>query len=195
LCVNDYLDDSKEGNTALRTAREIKGKNNINNISHSVTENKSHWFPSNLMEVIKNILSSTPNEMEIPKFKFEMTRKAALENWKVLDSFDLNLEKALENQRNSQLGYGSEFRKKDILQPLLEHHPLWSRFSSQLETGADFPLEELEPELKKKDLEEALEYGNHKGADNNKDLFESMIKDDVLFFKALLQIWVFGEVN
>ena len=117
MCVNDYLDDSKEGNTALRTAREIKGKNNIYNISHSVTENKSHWFPSNLMEVIKNILSSSPSEMETPKFKFEMTRKAALENWKVLDLFDLNLEKALDNQRHSQLGYGKEFLKKTYLNP------------------------------------------------------------------------------
>ena len=108
-----------------------------------------------------------------------MTQAAANHNWNILKSHNLNLETALEAEQKSQLKYGSEFRSSDTLSQIFRNHPLWPRLSSQLDKGANSPLEDLDFESRQQDLQEALEFGNHKGADENPDLFEKMMKDDV----------------
>lgn len=108
-----------------------------------------------------------------------MTQAAANHNWNILKSHNLNLETALEAEQKSQLKYGSEFRSSDTLSQIFKNHPLWPRLSSQLDKGANSPLEDLDFESRQQDLQEALEFGNHKGADENPDLFEKMMKDDV----------------
>ena len=105
--------------------------------------------------------------MKKPEFKFHMTSSAAQHNWTVLKKYDLDLKTALNAQKHTQLYYGSEFRPPEILEPLLKHHPLWPRLSDQLNNGAFFPLNELSEEERIQDLNEALEFGNHKGADDN----------------------------
>ena len=117
--------------------------------------------------------------MKKPEFKFHMTSSAAQHNWTVLKKYDLDLQTALNAQKHTQLYYGSEFRPPEILEPLLKHHPLWPRLSDQLNNGAFFPLNELSEEERIQDLNEALEFGNHKGADDNPELFEKMMKADV----------------
>ena len=124
--------------------------------------------------------------MLTPEFKFEMSSKAAEENWKILEKYDNNLDRALSFQQETQLGYGSEFRDPDLLDLLLHHHPLWTRLKSQLKTGSYFPLKELSFEQRKLDLLEALDFGNHKGVSENPILFEKMMKNDVDFGYSLV---------
>jgi hypothetical protein len=85
----------------------------------------------------------------------------------------------LSKQQDSKLKFGSEFRDTKTLEPLFQKHPLWHRLKEQLDNGASFPLEELTTEERKLDVIEALEFGNHKGADNNEDLFKEMMQSDV----------------
>lgn len=160
-----------------RSAKELLGKNISNTPSHN--SRNPTWFPQNLIEIIKRIIASPKIEMKKPSFIFEMNQEAAQHNWKILEESDLDLGKALENQRGTQLDPGSEFRPTEILEPLLENHPLWPRLNDQLKHGADFPLDDLGIKERKEDVEEALIFGNHKGADDNEELFHEMMLDDV----------------
>ena len=117
--------------------------------------------------------------MTKPTFKFTMSKEAADHNWKILEHHNLSLGEALEENKSSQLGFGSEFRPAHILKHILNNHPLWPRVSTQLNEGADSPLDDLDFDSRKQDLEEALEFGNHKGADDNPELFQTMMEDDV----------------
>ena len=109
VLIEDCLDVRKKGSISVR---EIEGKN-INSDTYVVTKNlnnKKCWFPKNLTSIIRDIISSPREEMLKPEFKFELTNKAAWNNWKVLEKFSFNLEKALSFQKNTQLRYGSEFQ-------------------------------------------------------------------------------------
>jgi hypothetical protein len=165
-----------------RPALELLGKNNCK----FITKNNAPWFPPNLIEVIETIINTPLPEMIQPLFKFEFTNEAAEHNWKILQDFNLDLDAALQAQQSSQLKFGSEFRPKEVLEPLLRHHPLWPRLKSQLANGADFPLDELTIEKRKEDAMEALKFGNHKGVDENEDLFKDMMKGDVDFGYSLI---------
>jgi hypothetical protein len=46
-----------------------------------------------------------------------------------------------------------------------------------LTNGATFPLEPLDEELRKKDLAEALEMGNHKGAMKQPQVLENLMAE------------------
>ena len=137
------------------------------------------WFPLNLIEICKYIISSTPPSMKKPLFQFSPSMESAKHNWSVLQDFNLDLEKALLANGPNQLHYGSEFKNVDLLELIFSSHPLWSRMKSHLSKGCSYPLEPLAEDLQAKDLQEAYEFGNHKGVTENKDLFMSIIDNEI----------------
>ena len=167
------------------SAREIKSKINnqktndkLNNIPPAQYI-QDCWYPSNLINIIKSIINLPSTPMSPPTLMFTMTKEASEHNWEILKNHNLCLSDALAANNSSQLGPSSEFRPVHILQHVFKNHPLWPRVSTQLSEGADSPLDELDHTSRQQDLEEALEFGNHNGADNNPELFEKMINDDV----------------
>jgi hypothetical protein len=46
-------------------------------------------------------------------------------NWEIPQGYDMDLAKALQAQPYSTLTIGSEFQPTHVLEPLLQHHPLW----------------------------------------------------------------------
>jgi hypothetical protein len=167
--------------TYSKSARELQGK-----YTQPSTPRRDTWFPKNLMQIIKSIISTASIEMKAPEFKFDLSMKLAKYNWKILEKYKLNLEEALEAQSGTILEYSSEFRPANILEPLFQHHPLWQRLSLQLREGADFLLHPLSNEKRLIDAKDALDFGNHKGADENKDLFKEMMEGDVTFGYSLV---------
>ena len=80
--------------------------NNQNVIPLKTNNKKQGEWPTNLLLVIKEIISTpvpTPKEQ---LFKFEINKETVEHNWKILKKFP-NLGIALENQKDSALGYGS----------------------------------------------------------------------------------------
>jgi hypothetical protein len=116
------------------------------------------------MGVIKTIIESKPPKLKKPIFKFELTREAALKNYLVLLKNNRDLGLALDTQQDTPLGYGSEFRKVPVLEPLLCNHPNWARLKGILTSGSTWELEDISKEERMSDLNEALARGNHKGA-------------------------------
>jgi len=100
----------------------------------------------------------------MPEFTFKLSSRAAKKNYMVLGKYNFSLASALEAQKDSPLGYGSEFRKSNILHQLLHKHRLWPRLNSLLNHGSTYPLEPLSEEDRIEDLALALEFQNHKGA-------------------------------
>lgn len=128
--------------------------------------------------MIKLILEVPTPPPDKSQFQFEMTTEAAIHNWSVLQEYE-NLGEALQQEKNSPLKYGSEFRTPRLLKHIFKHHPLWPRLEKMLENGVDYPLEEVDTETRYKDTVEALEFGNHKGAESNRKLFESLMEKDI----------------
>jgi len=110
---------------------------------------EAHWYPSNLLEIVSWITKLDSPKLNDTEFNFSLSTNSAEKNWNTLEKYDLSLEKAINAQSNSQLSYGSEFKKPEILEMIFLHHPLWKRLKSILSNGAKFPLESLENEEKK----------------------------------------------
>ena len=118
----------------------------------------------------------TPAE---PEFKFTMTEEAAHHNFCVLSKYGKDLGKALEAQKMSPLGYGSEFRATSSLKLVFGLHPNWKRMETILLNGSDWPMEDLDPKSRADDMTEALEFGNHKGASEKPELLRTLVSKDI----------------
>jgi hypothetical protein len=119
----------------------------------------------------------TPNPTA---FQFHQTPAAAAHNARILRRHNNDLAQAIIADGNSPLQYGSEFRPKSILAPLLCHHPNWPYINELLTTGCSFiapPL--LEPD-RLTQIELALSFGNHKGALNKPQQLIDLLHDDII---------------
>ncbi len=135
---------------------------------------------SAMLQIIKQILKSKSPCSTKPEFCFEMTLEAAEKNFLVLKCHSFDLGKAIKAQSNSPVGYGSEFRKHWILSPLLGNHPLWPQMKSILKNGSQWPTEPISKEEHIGNVEEALQFGNHKGAQSQPELLLKLVTGDVI---------------
>jgi hypothetical protein len=97
----------------------------------------------------------------------------------VLRKFNFNLQKVIQANKNSPIGYGSKFRNPTVLAPLLNQHPHWNLLQNLLINGSVWSLQELNKEERQKDVDESLQFGNHKRASLNKEKLRTMISNKV----------------
>ena len=64
-------------------------------------------------------------------------------------------------------------------------HPNRDHLKSILLNGSDWKLEDIDEESRKKDLAEALKFGNHKGATDKPDLLKELVAKDVIYGYAM----------
>ena len=98
----------------------------------------------------------------------------------MLRKYNYNVKTAIEAQKDSPLSYGSEFKATEILDPIFGLHPNWNRMRFILKNGSCWPLDDLPLSLRKKDLKEAMAFGNHKGAESNTGTLRELVKKDVI---------------
>jgi hypothetical protein len=110
-----------------------------------------------------------------PEFIFELSDDAAAHNLDVLSKHEFSLRKALDANKGSPLGYGSEFRHPDELRFFSGLYPLWPQMEAILTCGSRWPLEELCKKDRQKDLEDTLTFGNHKGSSAKPDLLRNSV--------------------
>ena len=109
-----------------------------------------------------------------------------MKNYLVMKKCDMDLNKAFLKEGGSPLAFGSEFKPVSIIEPLFKKHPNWTRVKKILTEGSSWPLDPLDEEDRKKDLEEALSFGNHKGAEDNPDLLRELCNKDVIHGYSLV---------
>ena len=116
------------------------------------------------MSNIKHILTSkvpTPHRSE---FLFELSQKAAIHNSNLLEKYEFDMAKAIKANPNSIISPGSELRPIDQLSSILAHHPYFPLLKESLQTGIDYPAEDLPEETRVEELHAQLARGNHKSA-------------------------------
>jgi hypothetical protein len=79
----------------------------------------------------------------------------------------------IENNKNSIMSYGAEFRQINIIKPLLLHHRSWPSFTNQLQQGSKWPLLSLTENDRKEKNVEFIKRGNYKSAST----YHSVLKD------------------
>ena len=172
---------TKPSSDKSKLSRELKSKYSENQLNFNCVPPgpPKPWYPENLIELASQITREEQKLMKTPKFKFQLSEESAKHNWHVLEKYNLDLEKALGNNQDTQLGFGSEFKNTELLGKILSNHPLWNRLSKQLKEGASYPLEKANEKELEEDVIEAISFGNHKGVLENDELFQNMMEDDV----------------
>ncbi len=121
----------------------------------------------------------------ITVFEFKMNGEAAESNCHILWRFNFDLGRALEVQAKSLMGYGSEFRKGEVLLPPLQHHPLWTQMMNMLAHGLQWPTKPITKQDRAADLIEVLIFGNHKDASTQQELLLKLVSGNVKYGYAL----------
>lgn len=98
----------------------------------------------------------------------------------VLEKYANALERAIQAQNRSPVGYGSEFRPKEQSVKLFGLHPCWSRMESILTQSSFWPLDDLNEEHRKQDLEQALAFGNHEDNKNHLSQLLKLVEKDII---------------
>lgn len=81
-------------------------------------------WPSNLIETIQEVVNIPCKKPAAPEFRFGMNLADAEMNFLTLTrKYGGDLSKALHAQRNSPLGYGSEFRQVNVLRKIFGNTP------------------------------------------------------------------------
>jgi hypothetical protein len=141
--------------------------------------NKMPAFPLELISVINKIRSQPIPVPTEPEFFFNMMQEVAAKKLLVLKWYTFDLGRAIEAQKLSPLSYGSEFKKPEVLQKIFGNHLLWARMEPLLIEGSRWPLKEISKEDRVADLQETLQFGNHKGATSKPELLRELITADV----------------
>ena len=126
------------------------------------------------------MVSSCPTP-SAPEFRFKLTNDTAEHNLAVLAQHDFDLEKTLAAQKDSPLGPGQEFRPPDVLRSVFCLHPLWLKMEDILTNGSKWPLEDLSKESHISNMNDALTFGNHKGALSKPDILKKLVSKDVKY--------------
>jgi hypothetical protein len=84
---------------------------------------------------------------------------AAKTNFKILQSYNMDIGRALRAQPFSTLTIGLEFHTNQLLEPLLQFHPLWNRVKTWWTTRADYLLLPISNDEHQEDLQANLARG------------------------------------
>jgi hypothetical protein len=122
----------------------------VNKQANKIAPADADWL-DNLITTIRNIMDILCPTPAAPKFIFELSDDAAAHNLGILSRHDFSLGKALDANKCSPLGYGSEFRHPEELRKFFGLHPLWPQMEAILTSGSRWPLEELSKEDCQKD--------------------------------------------
>ncbi len=160
---NKYLRINPLAQYDIRSDNQDSSNKSNHQAEHG-TNSSQQASPANLIDIIRATREEAIPASTAPEFMFELTSEAAERNFMILKKYNFNLATAIEAQKSSPLGYGSEFRPPNTLQKIFASHPLWQRMECLLIKGSKWPLTELSKRDRIEDLNKALQFGNHKGA-------------------------------
>ena len=171
--------DEDNGSTSAENDRKAPDDHESDN------PNVETW-PNDLIGIIDRITRLSISKMDDHEFKFELSSEAADKNASVLfGKYSGNLSDAIDANSRSTLGYGSEFRPIEVIAEIYKNHPVWDRMKNILSRGSDWPLDPIEEEQRVADVDEALSFGNHKGAKDRSNELADLVEKDVRFGYAL----------
>jgi hypothetical protein len=151
----------------------------------SDTLQPSPEWPNELIDKIKRVIATPCETPSPPEFSFKFTEEGKAHNLNILRKYDFDLGKALNAQQSSSLGYVKEFKPSAVLEDIFGLHPLWPRMKSILENGSKWPVTNISNDERQKDIQDALAFGNHKGATAKPEILKKLIAKDVKYGYSL----------
>jgi hypothetical protein len=122
------------------------------------------WF---IREVVRISRTETKTPTK-PPIQFDLTDEAMENNAKELEKVGYDLSRLIEENSETTLHYGSEFRTVAEIEPLLGRHPNFNELVSVLSKGMSYVFtRELDPATKWEEMQTLILRGNHKSAQEN----------------------------
>ncbi|EJK63087.1 hypothetical protein THAOC_16276, partial [Thalassiosira oceanica] len=116
-------------------------------------------------ETVKQVAATEVPAPKASPFRFEFSAEAADHNTTILERYDFDLAKVIDDSPGSHNSYGSELRPPWQLEPLLRHHPSWQEFHDDMVYGIQYPFEkQIDEETRQSQLKANMDRGNHKSA-------------------------------
>jgi hypothetical protein len=115
-----------------------------------------------------------------PDVRFDMTEKARTYNSEKLEEMGYDVGRLLLANVGTTMGFSSEFRPMDQLEPLLGQHPNFPAVKRFITEGMPFTFKTtLDDATKATELQAALNRGNHKSAESEAGRLLKLIAKDV----------------
>ena len=189
---NDVIPKVLSGSQHIAVLDQVHANVSLNNDSYTPQPGFAKGNELGFMKTIESIAESLITSPSKPQFKFEFTSEAADYNSALLEKAEFDYEKYLsKHEVNSTLTMGSELRPIEQLDKLFGHHPGYRLFRWNTIHGIDYPAEDLPEPVRKKDLIEQIERGNHKSAlhkDAKAHVDKAMISDIELGYGVPINI-------
>jgi hypothetical protein len=131
-------------------------------------------------QLIRTVFEARVDVPLAPPIWFDVTEEAIQHNSGLLKECDFDLETFLNNNQNSTLAFGSEFRPTPQLEMILGQHPNFPFFKQVLDHGMDFYFDQALSETERlAKLDEMIVRGNHKSAQEIEDDVKRLLQKDV----------------
>ena len=141
----------------------------------------SHATPDWFIPAVEKLLATETKTPVKSPIIFEVNRTAAKHNARLLEGYGFDLARFIGDNLDSTLGYGSEFRGVEELEPLLWRHPNFPALKKLIKDGMDYVFaRDINEETKTLELETLIERGNHKSANDELARVEALLAKDVV---------------
>jgi hypothetical protein len=137
---------------------------------------------SRLVNLIRTAFQSTCVGPSPSRFQFENTSASAEHNFNVLMNTNLDIAKAVENEKGSCLSPHTEFRDVAVINPLFDLHEDGSKLSIITTEGASYPFDETidyNEDLARNDLIASISKGNNKSTSGKEEFLKSVYDKEV----------------
>ena len=146
-------------------------------------------WPPDLISILQKTMTTPCHHPSKLLFEFNMSVKAAEKNYIILmRKFGGDLHRALHAQQGSPLQYGSEFKPVLILVLIFRNHPSWEKMRTVLSNRSSWPLSPLHNHNRLLDIDNALAFGNHKGAEQQPELLLKLVSNVIRGFTLPLPL-------
>ena len=134
------------------------------------------WF----IPELRKVLSTHQRTPSAPPFSFESSPESAAYNEDLFMQYGGDLDKLIKSHPDTTISYGSEFRKTEVLEPLLRRHPNWDRLRSILKNGSSWPITSImNDDNRNKRNSELVKRGNHTSATKYAKELQCIIQTEV----------------
>jgi hypothetical protein len=135
------------------------------------------WFLEGIKRICAND-SPTPTKSPI---RFELSDHAVEHNARVMGRVGFDVGRLIKENGSSTLGFGSEFRRVEELEPLLGKHPHFAQLAKVLTEGVHYVFDrELSPTERTNEVSAMIARGNHKSSQSEPEQVGKLLAKDVL---------------
>jgi len=115
-----------------------------------------------------------------PTIRFDLSEVSLQSNEDLLKRNDYNFQKVMDEMVGTASDYGSEFRKPDVLRPVLGRHPAFDYIEDLFRRGMPYHFsEDLSEKDRQEELRAQLARGNHKSASADPEKVSALLAKDV----------------